>query len=278
MEDVVSFDGHLSTEWIASVVMSDPSAKRAPAVAKAIEILDYLANRKAEAGVSVIATDLGMNKSTCYNILQTLAAEQMVVKDSRFPVYRLGPRLVELGTASRRQLSHREQVGEAVRPLVEKTGLTCCIAMPLPGDRGTIVVDRIIPRRTEAMSIPIGWVGSITAPAMGRVVLAGRDIDEVMSNVRNFPDVDLAALTTLVDSLDVVREKGYGWSDSEFQPGTNAVAAPIRGADREVALVLCMFGDATHFPSEKIDEYGRALVALAAQIESRALHAGLSLG
>lgn len=260
--------------------MSPPpkrTAPPAPAVAKAVEILDYLANHNAEAGVSAIAAAIGMNKSTCYNILQTLAGESMVVKDSRFPVYRLGPRLVELGTASRRQLSHRDQVGEAVRPLVEAAGLTCAIAVPLPGDRGTIIVDRVIPRRADAMSVAIGYVASITAPAMGRVVLATRDIDEVLANIRNFPDVDEATLLGLVDSLDTVREKGFGWSDSEFQPGTNAVAAPILNADREIALVLCLVGDASHFPSDKIEEYGLALVEIAAQIETRALREGLSL-
>ena len=247
-----------------------------PAVTRAIQILDYLANHDAEVGVSTIALDLGLNKSTCYNILQALASESVVVKDSRFPVYRLGPRLVELGTVSRRQISHRSEVARVMEPLIGSLGITCLVAQPLAGDRGIIVVDRLFPANADALAVPVGTVFRITAPALGRALLAWRDIDEVFANVRRFDDVNEDELTAMVASLDVVREKGFGWSNSEYQPDTNAVAAPIFGTDLHVSLVLCLMGPTSRFPTDQIDKVGRELVAATREIARLLVRRGVA--
>jgi DNA-binding IclR family transcriptional regulator len=211
---------------------------------------------------------LGLNKSTCYNILQVLTDESLVVKDSGFPVYRLGPRLIELGTVSRRQISHRNEVAKIIRPLITSLGVTCLVAQPLAGDRGIIVVDRIFPDNEDALAVPVGTVFAITAPALGRAVLAWRDIDEVFANARRFDDVNEGDLKAIASTLEVVREKGFGWSNSEYQPGTNAVAAPIFGADLEVSLVLCLIAPTTRLPTADINDVGSRLVLAAREVAS----------
>lgn len=253
---------------------SDPSSP-APAVTRAFRILDYLANVKPEAGSTEIATALGINKSTCFNILRTLADEAAVVRNPSYPVYRLGPRLVELGTATRRNFSRRQQIADLVRPLVEDKGITCLVVQPLPGDRGAIVVDRIIPRGRDAVTAPIGEVYPITAPAIGRVLLASRDVEEVLANISAHADVALERdLHALLPSIDDVRSQGYGWSDGEYQPDVNAVAAPVLTAERQVALVLCLIGSTRDFPRDRIDAYGQELRDVAEQLEDLLLRDG----
>lgn len=257
-------------------MVSDPRVP-APAVARAFRILDYLANVNPEAGSTEIATALGINRSTCFNILRTLANESAVIKNPNYPVYRLGPRLVELGTASRRNFSRRQQIGDLVRPLVDEIGITCLVAQPLPGDRGAIVVDRIIPRGRDAVTAPIGEVYGITAPAIGRVLLASRDVEEVLANVTSNSGSDVVdELHALLASLDDVRERGYGWSEQEYQSDVNAVAAPVLNAERQVALVLCLIGSTRDLPSAKIDAHGRALCEVAAKVEAMVAREGAS--
>jgi DNA-binding IclR family transcriptional regulator len=243
----------------------------APAVTRAIQILDYLANTKAEAGVSEISAALGLNKSTCFNILKTLADESIVIKDPRFPVYRLGPRLVELGTASRRNFTNRQTVAQLVRPLVDELGITCLVAQPLPGDRGSIIVDRIIPRGRDVLTAPIGQVYPITAPALGRVLLANRDVEEVLAHVNELPDTSEAQLFKIMESLDAVHAKGYGWSEEEYQADVNAVATAVHNSSGDVVLLLCLIGYAEHFGHDRIDELGRQLRDVTATIEAALL-------
>src|SRR3546814_17783670 len=82
-----------------------------------MKMLDYLAVQNAEAGLSESARALELSKSSCFNILSTLASGQFVVKDSQRATYRLGPKLVEIGTASRRNFSRRSFYRRQVRPL-----------------------------------------------------------------------------------------------------------------------------------------------------------------
>lgn len=240
-----------------------------PAVDRAFQILEYLATISPEAGVTEMANALDINKSTCYNILQSMSATGVVVRDSRFPVYRLGPKLVELGTASRRNFSHRDDVKQLVRPLVEKFGITCLTAQPLPGYRGFVVTDRYLPRGEDILSAPIGHVYPINAPAMGRVFLAFEDIHGSAITPADFGLRTKAELDALLRGADEARDDGYGRSLGEQNEGVNAVAAPVRGTDGRVNFLLCVFGYTEHFPDDQIDEVGTALRELADQISYR---------
>lgn len=257
--------------------VNDRRSSPAPAVSRAVQILEYLAVVKPYAGVSEIAAALSINKSTCFNILLTLAEESLVIKDSRFPVYRLGPRLIELGTASRRNFSHRVQIAEVVRPLVESLGLTCLIAQALPAERGAVVVDRIVPRGKSVLTAPIGHVYPLSGPAIGRVILATREVEDVHAYCAsvNASEEDVAAL---FGELEVVRERGFGSSAEEYFDDVNAVAAPVLTATREIAFVLALIGYREDFPPEKIDEFGPTLCGIAKQLEDSFARDGSSFG
>ena len=246
--------------------MPEGRSNAAPAVTRAVQILDYLANFGPDIGVSAIAAGLGLSKSTCYNILQALASESLVIKDSRFPVYRLGPRLVELGMTSRLQNSHRDKIMKIMLQLITPLSVTCLVAQPLVGDRGMIIVDRISPAHSDALIVPVGTVFPITSPALGAAFLAWRDIDEVTANVRQFGDVSQNELQRLASSLDIVRQRGYSWATSEYQPGTAAIAAPVFGPDLEISLILCLIGPAERLPLEDLEAVGNQLLTAAREI------------
>jgi DNA-binding IclR family transcriptional regulator len=227
-----------------------------PAVVRAIRILEYLAHENPEAGLSDIATRLNLNKSTCFNILKALRQSNVVVRDARFPVYRLGPKLIELGTASRRNYSYRTQVKREVGPLVAKYELACLIAQVLPGDAGIFVLDRVTPPTEHVLAAPVGHVYPMSAPAMGRAALAARPVEEVvgMQEVQSLPGHgDLADLLT---DLENVRERGYATSHEEYTPGVNAVASAVLGPDGDVALILCLLGSKDRFPPDRMDAAG----------------------
>lgn len=69
-----------------------------PAVERAIQILRYLAEAGAEGRtLTQIQRALGLNKSTCFYILRTLAEHRFVRYEEGDRRYRLGPELVVLG-------------------------------------------------------------------------------------------------------------------------------------------------------------------------------------
>lgn len=238
-----------------------------PAVGRAIRILEYLAHTQPEASLVEIANALELNKSTCFNILKSLIQSGIVVRDARFPIYRLGPKLVELGTASRRNYSYRALVQRALAPLVNQYEIACLLAQLLPHDAGIVVTDRVMPSRKDVLTAPIGHVYPLSVPAMGRIVLASRPFAEIV-NLKDLRTlVRSGGLEQLKGQLDHFRALGYATSVEEYQRGVNAVATPVRGSDGDIALLLCLLGHATNFPKEQLDEAGAELRRTAAQLE-----------
>jgi DNA-binding IclR family transcriptional regulator len=250
---------------------SNSSARPAPAVLHAVRIIDYLEQVKVGAGVSEIARALAMNKSTCFNILIALATAQVVTKDSRHAVYRLGPRLVEWGNASRRQFSSRTALREEVQALVADIGLTCLIGQVLADHRGVVVVDRVEPQRASVSTLPVGSVVPLSGPAMGRAVLAFLDEPEALAAARAAGLLAAGGEQDLLDDLAAVRAAGYATSEGQFEPGVHAVATAVTRARVEIVCVLCVIGFERDLPSGQLDPLGARLVRLGRELDTAAL-------
>ena len=227
----------------------------APAVANAFRILDYLADFPRGAGVSEIARSIGISKSSCFNVLATLLIHEAVIKNPRRADWRLGPKLVKLGTAARRGYSYRTSLRQAVQGLVDANGLTCLVGQVLANNQGIVVIDRILPRtrHTDVVTPPIGELYPLTAPAMGRAVLAQLDDDEALLIAGRDPDWSTArSRQALLAKLEEIRKLGYATSIEEYEPTTHAVACllPMRGND--AGLVLCLVGHRLRLPVKKI--------------------------
>jgi IclR family transcriptional regulator, acetate operon repressor len=231
-------------------------------VERAFEILDYLATTSRQASLTEIARALELNKSTCFNILRTLAAAGVIVKDSRFPIYRLGPKLIELGTASRRNVNHRNEIKQILRPFVDRIDLTCLITQPLPHFRGVVVVDRVLPKREAPLAAPIGQVYPLTSPAIGSVIAAHEDAHDLLHDT-DFNRLPAGDARIILDRAEETRQRGYGISLEEANEGINAVAATIPDRAGAVSLVLCIMGTADELPAARIDELGPELSAVA---------------
>jgi DNA-binding IclR family transcriptional regulator len=253
--------------------MSDDQQTRGgtPAVERAMRILEYLAHEKSEASLAEIAGALELNRSTCFNILKTLQRFGVVVRDSRFPIYRLGPKLVELGTASRRSYSYRDLVKREASRIVEKFGVTCLMAQLLPNDAGIVVIDRIVAQREGALTAGIGQVHPLTVPAMGRAVLAARPFAAVVGLMDVMSVGNGDELAKFSEQLEEIRDRGFATSLEEYQPGVNAVAATIHGPDGDIALILCLMGTVEHFPADRALAAGSELHQVATNME-RVLH------
>jgi DNA-binding IclR family transcriptional regulator len=242
----------------------------APAVERAVKILEYLANVQPEATLADISTTLALNKSTCFNILKSLQRSGVVVRDTRVPLYRLGPRLVELGTASRRNYSYRVVVTRELKPLVDTFKVTCLIAQLLPENGGMVVTDRILSPVPGALSAPVGQVHPLSVPAMGRAVLAARPFAAVVGIMHLLPVGKEDELTELSRQLEQVRARGFALSLEEYQEGVNAVATTVLDPDGDVALILCLMGSSESFPTESV-------LLAGAQLRDRAKHLELLL-
>jgi len=230
---------------------------RVQAVERAVRILKALGDEEPELGVSELARQLGLKKSTVHRLLNTLQVEGLVEQNPETGKYRLGLEILRLAGTLLRQLEDLQQVARPfLKALAEECEETVNLAI-LAGD-GVINVDRIpSPHRVRN----IGWVGRkmpLHCVSAGKVFLAYMPEEEV----ERFLNSKLPRLTkyTITDpaelrkELQQVRELGYGVGLEELEEGLNAVAAPIRDYRGKVVAAISVSGPSFRLTREKIPE------------------------
>ncbi len=252
----------------SSKALAEAPKYPAPAVGHAVRIINYLIAAGDGAGVSEIARALSMNKSTCFGILNTLMSFQVLSKHPRYAIYRLGPRLVEWGTASRRQFSRQTIIHEKVEALVADIKLTCLIGQVLADGHGIVVVDRVEPARQDVSTLPVGYVVPMSGPAMGGIVLAYMDDSDAVREANRNGLIHGRKTADYLAELHAVRARGYSTSAGEFRSEVNAVAAAITRGHTEIITVLCVVAFAHHLPVSELDALGQRLAAIARQLET----------
>jgi IclR family acetate operon transcriptional repressor len=224
-------------------------------VARALALLEQLADSDEGLGVNELARRIGVNASTASRLLATLESAGMVQRDGQGP-YRLGFALL---TLAERVIS-RLDLGALARPvlveLMERTGETATLS--LPGEREAITVDSVPSRSSVVSMARLGRPSVSHATAVGKVMLAfgggplPRDRDLVALTDRTITD-----RAKLEAAIAEIRQRGYATVFGEREPDVNAIAAPVWSRAGTLAAILGIQG-----PSTRLEDPTRLLAPL----------------
>ncbi|WP_207724737.1 IclR family transcriptional regulator [Thermanaerosceptrum fracticalcis] len=93
-------------------------------VERALAILEEFSVRERELGVTEIAKRVGLNKSTCFNLINTLLQKGYLEQNPDNGKYRLSLKIFQLGKIYEAGLELREIAKPFLQELVDKTGET----------------------------------------------------------------------------------------------------------------------------------------------------------
>ena len=225
-------------------------------VDRAISVLEILA-RSGGAGVSEVAADIGVHKSTAFRLLGALEARGLVEQNRDRGKYRLGFGVLRLASAipGRLDLVHQgrpilERAGRRVR----RDGQHGGAALPLrrqrrPGARpggggaqnwiaqltplhatssGKVLLAHLQPRRATPCSTRPAWPASPTTPSP--------------------PEGARSA------ARDRARGAGYATTFEEYEDGLNAMAVPVRDHTGTVVGALSVSGPAYRLDKSRMQD------------------------
>ncbi|MFN8185937.1 MAG: IclR family transcriptional regulator [Gaiellales bacterium] len=227
-----------------------PAIRQVAAVQRAVAVLDVLANGHTELGTNEIARRTGINPSTVSRLLATLVESGLVEHVAGSGRYRLGLRLIQLGNAALSRLDVRELARPHLLALSEATGET--VTVSLPGEGEAVTVDYV---QSPSLVQSVARIGRPSVPhatAVGKVLLAHLGTLPT-GTLRSFTDRTITDPETLATEVALVRERGYARARGEREPDLNAVAAPILGAEGELAAILGVQGPASRFDDAAMD-------------------------
>ncbi len=216
-------------------------------VARAIALLDAVAESDGGARVNELARRIGVNPSTASRLLGTLEAGGLVEREPDGP-YRLGLKLVALSDRVLGQLDVRDRARPWLTWLVQETGETATLSVPGGGE--AITVD-FVPSPSSVVSLArLGRPSVAHAPAAGKVMLAfGPSRDLGQRELTAFTERTITDPGALADELDGVRSAGVAEAVGEREPDLNALAAPVIGRGGELVAILGLQGPAARLPA-----------------------------
>ena len=239
-------------------------------VDRAVAILEILA-RDGEAGVSEVARELGVHKSTASRLLASLDRRELVTQDAARGRFRLGIGIVRLAGAVARGLDVVQESRPVCRALAREVGETVNLAI-LSG-RDALYLDQVA---GPAALSPHNWAGQripLHATSDGKVLLAYLTPDEVAEHLvpplGRFTARTITAPAEFPPLLAQVRQRGYATAVGELEDGLTAVAAPVRNAEGNVIASISASGPSFRIPVEQIDGLAGSVRLAAAEISRR---------
>ncbi|MEU4344923.1 IclR family transcriptional regulator [Nocardia sp. NPDC023852] len=240
-------------------------------VDRAVSVLEILA-RRGEAGVSEVAADIGVHKSTAFRLLSALEDRELVEQTHERGKYRLSFGILRLAGAVPRRLDIAEQAGPVCRTLAAQLGETVNVAVL----RSHFVVNLCQARGPSAVSTH-NWIGESTplhATSSGKILLAHMDAEQredllSAAGLDRLTPRTIISSATLEEQLSIALRDGYAYTVEELEEGLNAIAAPIRDHTGEVVAAVSVSGPVYRFSEQWLHEIARDVIVAADAISRR---------
>lgn len=237
-------------------------------VARGLAVLDCFLDEASGLRLTDLAEKLGVDKATLFRYCITLEEAGYLDYDAATREYRLGPRLRELGLASRRQSDMLTVIRSWLPLIAERYHGTASFGI-LAGSE-VIYVDRAVTEGSLGYSLSIGARISVAISSIGKILVAnlpGASAEKVFEAV---PRDERKGFEKEVK--DAVM-RGFALNLGGSRPGVNSVAVAIRDlASGQVAGGLNVAGSDTEFTPERLlEEIGPQLLRVADRVEHNQL-------
>jgi IclR family transcriptional regulator, pca regulon regulatory protein len=196
-------------------------------------------------GIADLARTVGLNKSTTYRYVATLAKLGYVQQDPDTKKYSLGPRVVDLGFAAINSMEITRVAAQYLQALSDETGYT--VSMAVLDGPDIVYVERRRSGRANNFAMGLNLHVGSRLPAyctsMGKVLLAYHEpaalrvLLDRTDLARRGPKT-ITAREQLMAALGRVRQSGIAVNDEELAAGLRSVAAPVRDRTGRVVAAV----------------------------------------
>jgi len=244
------------------------------AVERALAMLEAVAQEPDGLSNADISRKLNIPKSSASYILRTLENQGYLTRDLETGKYRVGLKVLSLGRGALTGIDVRDVALPIMRHLMEKTNLTCHLAI-LDGP-DAVYIEKVEPHGFIKMDTWVGRRMRVHATSVGKALVAHipQEHLEKMLAERGMEKRTPKTITTvprLLKELEKVREQGYAVDDEENNIGARCLGAPIFNQSGAIEASLGLSGAIQHVNSHTMPRIVEAL-------KDAARHVSMQLG
>lgn len=232
-------------------------------------LLDALAARSEPTSLKALALETGLHPSTAHRILNDLVSSRLVDRSDNGG-YRLGMRLLELGTLVKARLSVRETALVPMRELHRLTGQTVNLSVR-QGDE-IVYIERAYSERSGMQVVrAIGGRAPLHLTSVGKLFLAADEAARVRmyatrTGLAGHTQNSITDVSKLERELRWVRQNGCARDNEELELGVRCIAAGIYDDGGKLVAGLSLSA-----PADRLQESWLAHLAQTATMISSAL-------
>lgn len=219
-------------------------------VDRALTVLEILA-RRGHAGVSEVAGEMGIHKSTASRLLAVLEEHELVGQSEKSGHLELGFGVLRLAHSIPEHLDLVRHARPIMDALADELNETINIAVLHHG----FVVNLGQSVGHAAISAH-NWIGELTPPhatSSGKVLLAALPASERRTIIRQldrFTDHTITSRKVLTAQLHAVTHNGYATTTEELEIGLSAISVPLQDHSGLTVAALSISGPSYRFGHE----------------------------
>ena len=226
-------------------IIRDIEAGFSQSLERGLGILAAFTPTQPSLGVSELAREVGLSRSTTHRYMSTLTRLGYLQQDPSSRRYRLGPRVLDLGFSAINSMELRVISSPYLQRLSDETGFT--VNMAILEGRDILYVERCRSSRAGQREIDLNLHVGSRLPAyctsMGKVLLAYLPPERRAALLDGIPlgkrgPNTLTSRKALEAELAAIRERGLALNNEELAYGLRSSAAPVRGPEGDVVAAI----------------------------------------
>ena len=237
---------------------------------KALRILVYMGEQAPEAGVTQLASELGLTKATVHRLLKAMESFELIERNAESERYRLGLKLYQLGNKAVESRTLRSEARRLLLEMSRRSRESVSLAVPTPG--GVTCLDRLDSSHTIInVCTPVGSMFPPHCTAAGKAILAYMtegELHEVIRKnpLRQYTQFTITQLPSLKENLRLIRQRGYSVDHQELERGLSGVAAPVLSAHERVIAAVGIAGPTLRFRGKELVQKVSLVTEIAARL------------
>lgn len=253
-----------------------PPKDESPSVAveRALAMLEAVAQEPEGLSNAEISRKLQIPKSSASYILRTLEKRGYLSRDTDSGRYRVGLKVLSLSRGALSGIDVREVALPIMRHLMEKTNLTCHLAI-LDGPEA-VYIEKVEPQGFIRMDTWVGRRMRVHATSVGKALVAHipqEQLEKILSKIgmeKRTPKT-ITSVPRLLKELEKVRAQGYAVDDEENNLGARCLGAPVFNQQGTIEASLGLSG-----PINQVN--AQTMPRIVESLKDAARHVSMQLG
>lgn len=241
-------------------------------VGRALDIITLVSAKKGGLGVTEIAKQIDINKSSVYRILSTLVQYGYIEQDEETGRYKLGYKFLDISSKLLESIDLRTEARPFLLDLERDTNEVIHLVV---WDQGEVVyIEKLEGNETLRMHSKVGKRAPMHCTSVGKAILAHLPINVVLDIIerKGLPihtDKTITNKEEFLQELIKVKQKGYALDLEENEYGITCMAVPIFDHLGKVLASVSISGPTMRMTNERLEQLKVKMIEAGRKISAR---------